>query len=201
MIRLLFLILYIFLVIKEYDYFFSENGVIAYKKGDLIGEESIQKHFGEDKLQDVINFGLHYMSTIRLPCKRGTFIEFRKSMLNFCPIGRSCSQTERDAFSKYDQEHQVRKKFVNALYERFPDLGLHYVIGGQISIDVIPEGWNKSYCLKYVERDGFKTIHFFGDKTQPGGNDHEIYEDKRTIGHMVKNPDDTIQQLNELFLG
>ncbi|CAI9740427.1 phosphomannomutase-like [Octopus vulgaris] len=188
-------------VIKEFDYFFSENGVIAYKNGDLIGEESIQKHFGEDKLQDVINFGLHYMSTIRLPCKRGTFIEFRKSMMNFCPIGRSCSQAERDAFSKYDQEHQVRKKFVDALYEKFPDLGLNYVIGGQISIDVIPEGWNKSYCLKFIKRDGFKTIHFFGDKTQPGGNDHEIYEDKRTIGHVVKNPADTIQQLQELFLG
>ncbi|GAB1609119.1 phosphomannomutase-like [Argonauta hians] len=187
-------------VIKEFDYFFSENGVIAYKNGELIGQESIQKHFGEDKLQEVINFALQYMSNIKLPCKRGTFIEFRQSMLNFCPIGRSCSQAEREEFGKYDEEHQVRKKFVSALYEKFPDLGLNYVIGGQISIDVIPDGWNKSYCLKFIKQDGFKTIHFFGDKTLPGGNDYEIYEDNRTIGHSVKNPDDTIRLIKELFL-
>ena len=34
----------------------------------------------------------------------------------------------------------------------------------------------------------------------PGGNDHEIYEDPRTIGHSVKNPEETIKLINELFL-
>ncbi len=48
-------------------------------------------------------------------------------------------------------------------------------------------------------KDGFKEIHFFGDKTSPGGNDHEIYEDSRTIGHTVSSPEDTIAQLKELI--
>jgi hypothetical protein len=34
---------------------------------------------------------------------RGTFIEFRSSMINICPVGRSCSQKEREEFSAYDQ--------------------------------------------------------------------------------------------------
>ena len=37
--------------------------------------------------------------------------------------------------------------------------------GGQISIDVFPEGWDKRFCLQYLTE--FKEIHFFGDKTTP----------------------------------
>ena len=36
-----------------------------------------------------------------------------------------------------------------------------------------------------------QTIHFFGDKTSPGGNDHEIFSDSRTIGHTVTSPENT----------
>ena len=78
-------------------------------------------------------------------------------------------------------------------------LQLFYVIGGQISIDVFPSGWDKTYALNFVEKDGFKEIHFFGDKTAKGGNDHEIFEDPRTIGHTVLSPEDTIAQLKELI--
>lgn len=34
---------------------------------------------------------------------RGTFIEFRTGMLNISPVGRNCSQEERDAFEIYDK--------------------------------------------------------------------------------------------------
>jgi len=71
--------------------------------------------------------------------------------------------------------------------------------GGQISFDVFPKGWDKTYSLQYVEKDNFKEIHFFGDKTAAGGNDHEIFEDPRTVGHTVTSPEDTIQQLTSLF--
>ena len=27
------------------------------------------------------------------------------------------------------------------------------------------QGWDKTYCLQFVEADGFDDIHFFGDKT------------------------------------
>lgn len=41
------------------------------------------------------------------------------------------------------------------------------VLGGQISFDVFPDGWDKRYCLGIVANDGYKTIYFFGDKTMP----------------------------------
>ena len=72
-------------------------------------------------------------------------------------------------------------------------------MGGQISIDCFPKGWDKTYCLQFVEKDGFDQIHFFGDKTSPGGNDHEIFEDARTVGHTVTGPDDTMEQVKQVL--
>lgn len=79
-----------------------------------------------------------------------------------------------------------------------------YSIGGQISFDVFPRGWDKTYCLQHVEAEKqfgteYTTIHFFGDKTYQGGNDYEIYEDSRTVGHSVKSPEDTAAELKKLF--
>lgn len=65
------------------------------------------------------------------------------------------------------QKHNIRKKFVEALYSNFPDAGLKFAIGGQISIDVFPVGWDKTFCLQFLEKAGYKNIHFFGDKTDP----------------------------------
>lgn len=87
-------------------------------------------------------------------------------MLNVSPIGRSCSQAERDQFVLYDKEHGIRDAFVKKLEERFPDYGLKFSIGGQISIDVFPQGWDKTYCLKYLQPH-YDRIFFFGDKTAP----------------------------------
>ena len=83
---------------------------------------------------------------------------------------------------------------------------LSYSIGGQISFDVFPTGWDKTYCLQHIENEknlpggvDYTTIHFFGDKTYKGGNDYEIYEDSRTIGHSVKSPEETMEELKKLF--
>ena len=76
--------------------------------------------------------------------------------------------------------------------------GLTFSIGGQISFDVFPNGWDKTYCLQYLEGQ-FDEIHFFGDKTWEGGNDYEIFSDSRTVGHAVTEPSDTLKQLKEIF--
>jgi len=186
-------------VVKKFDYFFSENGLVAYKDGQQIAEQSILKKFGDKVLQKLINFSLKYMSELELPAKRGTFVEFRTGLINLCPVGRSCSYEERLEFAKFDVENNVRIKFKEALEKEFGELGLQFAMGGQISIDVFPKGWDKTYCLQFVENDGYEEIHFFGDKTSKGGNDYEIFEDKRTIGHTVTGPEDTMNQIKEVL--
>lgn len=88
---------------------------------------------------------------------------------------------------------------VAAFKKEFAELDLQFSIGGQISFDVFPVGWDKTYCLKFLKPEEFDEIHFFGDKTYCGGNDFEIYEHERTIGHAVTCPEDTIKLLKELF--
>ena len=70
---------------------------------------------------------------------------------------------------------------------------------GQISFDVFPIGWDKTYCLQHVKDAGFSEIHFFGDKCFEGGNDFEIYNDERTVGHSVKTWNDTLEICKSLF--
>ena len=43
-------------VVTKFDYFFSENGLVAYKGGQLLAEQSILKKFGDKVLQKLINF-------------------------------------------------------------------------------------------------------------------------------------------------
>lgn len=148
-------------------------------------------------------------------------------MINVSPVGRNASVQQRNDYEKFDMENKIRAKFVQALKEKFPEYGLTYVgslvcstsllstivsltprrysIGGQISFDVFPTGWDKTYCLQLLKAEkevsgvDYTTIHFFGDKTYKGGNDYEIYEDSRTVGHSVKSPEDTMRVLKDLF--
>jgi phosphomannomutase len=116
---------------------------------------------------------------------------------------------------------------VGILEKEFAHMQLKYSVGGQISFDCFPQvislyyslvgflvvpsihlprhlctvffmqGWDKTFCLRYVEAAGFTDVHFFGDKTYPGGNDHEIYEftSKSGKGHTVTSPEDTMAQV------
>ncbi|KAK9374378.1 eukaryotic phosphomannomutase [Lipomyces chichibuensis] len=186
-------------VIHNFDFCFSENGLTAYRLGEKLASQSFINWIGEDKYRTLVKWILKYLADLDLPVVRGTFIEFRNGMINVSPIGRNASTQERLDYQEFDIEHKIREKMVAALKETFPGYGLTYSIGGQISFDVFPTGWDKTYCLQHVEKEGFKTIHFFGDKFFEGGNDYEIYTDPRTIGHAVNSPEDTVRILKEIF--
>ncbi|CAI2165074.1 9745_t:CDS:2 [Funneliformis geosporum] len=174
--------------IDEFDFAFSENGLTAYRLGKQLASQSFLDWIGEEKYSKLANFILKYIANLDLPKKRGTFIEFRNGMINVSPIGRNCSIEERNEFEAYDKIHNIRPKFVQALKNAFPDYSLTFSIG-----------WDKTYCLEHLESEGFKNIYFFGDKTYEGGNDYEIYIHPKVIGHSVKNPEETLKKLKELF--
>jgi len=184
-------------VLLRFDYVFSENGLVAHKEGQLIGHESIKTKFGNEKINEFTKYVLNLIASLDIPVMRGTFIEFRSGMWNISPIGRNCSQEEREGFAVYDAEHKVREKMVKILEERFGDWGLKFSIGGQISFDVFPLGWDKTYCLKYLTE--YEEIYFYGDKTMPGGNDYEIFTHPGVVGHTVVSPEDTMRQVGERF--
>ena len=187
-------------IVEAFPWNFSQNGLVAYKNGKELEIQTISKHLGELNVKRLVNWVLRYLADVDLPVKRGTFIEFRSGMFNVSPIGRNCSREERNDYETFDLANKIRENMVTAMRAEFADLNLTFSIGGQISFDIFPAGWDKTYCLKFLAAEDFDEIHFFGDKTFEGGNDHEIFSHERTIGHTVTSPDDTKEQCTKLFL-
>lgn len=179
-----------------FDYICSENGLVVYEKGILVRNESIIDFIGNKNYSDLINIILKELSKINIPIKRGNFIELRNAALNISPIGRKCDYYERTQFYDYDNQHKIRRTLLNKLLPILDNYELTGSIGGMISIDIYPKGWDKTQCL-YLFKG--KNIYFFGDKTEPGGNDHTIFTDNRVNGFTVKNPEDTIRIVKDLL--
>ncbi|OZC11138.1 eukaryotic phosphomannomutase [Onchocerca flexuosa] len=169
-------------ILSRFDYLFSENGLVSISKETTFPAQSIKHRLGETRLKKLINFTLREFAEIDLP-----------GMLNLSPIGRSCTQEERLQFAAYDKEHGVLQKFVKKLEDFTKGWDLNICIGGQISVDVFPYGWDKTYCLQFL--NNFHTVHFFGDRTTPEGNDYHLFTDPRTTGYTVKDPEDTMKQV------
>jgi phosphomannomutase len=105
--------------------------------------------------------------------KTGNHIEHRPGMINFSVVGRNASPTEREAYFKWDKRKLERKKFAVMLMVMFP--GMDAKIGGEISVDIYPSGYDKRQSVSYLrEHHPSKRICFFGDKTGPHGNDYSV---------------------------
>ena len=108
--------------------------------------------------------------------RAGNHIEDRGCMLNFSVVGRNCSVMERENYYKWDLENKEREEMVNWINARFPDL--EAVIGGQISIDIYPKGYDKSQVFNYIEE--IENTYcpdeyiFIGDRIEEGGNDYPL---------------------------
>tara|TARA_B100000700_G_C14921575_1_gene797326 strand:- start:177 stop:950 length:774 start_codon:yes stop_codon:yes gene_type:complete len=127
---------------------------------------------------------------------RGKIFEYRPGMLNFTTIGRNANTAERERYYKWDKKHKERKNIVKQLESDFPDLDFR--IGGQISIDIQPKGFNKSQASKWVRDNLGGQIVYFGDNCQHGGNDYDISLDVLKHGgtvREVKRPEDTFNLL------
>jgi phosphomannomutase len=56
-------------IIHTFPYNFSQNGLVAYKNGELLEIQTISKHLGEDNVKRLINWVLKYLSELDLPIK------------------------------------------------------------------------------------------------------------------------------------
>ena len=115
------------------------------------------------------------LSNSKYPIKAGNHIEDRGTMVNFSIVGRNCTQEQREEYYKWDKDNNERKMITNAIKEKFPDLDA--VIGGQISIDIYPEGKDKSQIFDIIKQDRLvkpDEYIFIGDRTMKGGNDYPL---------------------------
>ena len=101
----------------------------------------------------------------------GNHIEERGALVNFSVVGRDCTQEQREAYYKWDQQSNERSRYVKYLNEKFPDYEISK--GGEISMDIYPKGRNKGQIVDKLEGERFI---FFGDQLVSGGNDKPIFD-------------------------
>lgn len=115
-------------------------------------------------------------------------IENRLSQVTFSALGQKAGTREKYA---WDPDCKKRQKIVKRAKELAPDFT--FEIGGTTSINAVKPGMNKAFGMTHmmdelkVSRD---EILYFGDMTQPGGNDYPVVEmGIETI--TVRNHEDT----------
>jgi len=119
---------------------------------------------------EMISFGEKLIAASTYGPRTGNHLESRTGTLNISVVGRNANPLQRNDYDRYDIETGDRQRMIAAINDRFEDYEAN--LGGQISIDVSPRGWNKSrvyseLCHKYPEA----VFHFFGDNIREGGND------------------------------
>lgn len=141
-----------------------------------------------------------YVTSSYYQNKTGSHINMRTGMINFSVIGRNASLSERKDYNSWDHLNNERKMIVNDLSNLYPYLNC--TIGGEISIDIAPNGFDKSQIIAIInEILGYEDIMvFFGDKIYPGGNDYPlgkalIDNNKKNMVYNVNNPKQTLDIL------
>lgn len=140
-----------------------------------------------------------FLESSDYPVKTSSHIEKRTGMVNFSVVGRDCTQEQREDYYAWDKEHGEREKICSVLRKKYAP-HLNFNIGGQISIDISPEGNDKSAAicdLRKMHEDA--KIHFFGDRLQPGGNDYPVLKEltEKDSYNQVNSYEDTWQLLKD----
>ncbi len=165
---------------------------------ELIHKVNLIDFYSEADLNHIVNTLLKLAHETHTKIKTGTFVEWRESQINFSVVGRNCTSLQREDYVKWDNKSRERKKLVEQLEDKFQGWGLSFRLGGQISIDVTRQGWDKSYAFNNIAEKPEDCV-YFGDKIVPGGNDFDIavlcgkYHD---IQHVA----DTILALNNEYI-
>ena len=162
---------------------------------ELIHKTSLLDFYSEADMTHIINVLLRTAYKTHTKMKTGTFVEWRESQINFSVIGRNCTLNQRNDYVKWDKKSAERQKIVDQLRKKFKGWGLSFRLGGQISIDITREGWDKSYAFENMSETPDQCV-FFGDKICKDGNDLDIAM-KCAYYHNVESPADFILQLQE----
>ena len=174
--------------------------------------KSIRSELGPKKLKRVLNSLLKYQIDLMNNYEfserfnyTGTFVDYRESIINWCPIGRSSNTIDRAIFEDADEYFKIRKKFAKVLGKDPIFAGLAIKIGGATSFDIYPHGWDKTFPLNgNSEKSELKDyeLFFVGDKCKPGGNDYELYEyvknQNEKNAFQTNGPEQTIEIIRNL---
>lgn len=126
----------------------------------------------------------------------GLALEDRGSQVTYSALGQKAPVEAKSAWDQDDSKKESLRKFAAA---RLPDLEVKS--GGSTSIDVTRRGIDKAYGARKLMSAlhvSAREILFFGDRLDPGGNDHPV----KSIGIdciEVSGWEDTIAKVARAF--
>lgn len=118
---------------------------------------------------------LEFLKESKFKERFGNHIEKRLGMWNFSVVGRNVDAKGRERYFKFDRDKKERTSYAKILNETFAG-EIVASVGGEISIDIVNPGSDKSQVLPEIESiEGSDCpIIFVGDRTFAGGNDYEL---------------------------
>jgi phosphomannomutase len=132
----------------------------------------------------------------------GNFIDLRNGIVYISLIGMAATLNERKYYLDKDKENHYRKNLLNILKEEATKLDilseLIICYGGEVGIAIYPIEYDKTQVLDHL-LPIYDEIHFFGDKYEEDGNDHNLIYHKNIIGHPVNSVEHTIDILKTLL--
>lgn len=132
--------------------------------------------------------------------KTGWHFDERPGLLNFSIVGRKAKLHQREAYVKYDIQHKDREVIAREFNTEFSDeYNVVAQVAGETGLDIMPIGKGKQQILSDFAKDD--NIIFFGDRCEPGGNDHDIAEAVKKVSgtvHHVTDWENTWQILKSL---
>ena len=170
----------------------------ATHKHELAFEKNMREELGEMHFTAIMEHVLRRQSQLHLynlPLT-GHFVDYRGSMINWCPIGRNANDSDRKRFQTFDGEDSnfrtdEIKSFKGFLRRSAIFDNVEIKLGGETSYDIYPKGWDKTFALQHFEE---YQCWFVGDRCGNGGNDQTIYERLRVHGRSfeVKSTKETL---------
>lgn len=180
-----------------FTYIFAECGALVYVNGVLTKEKNMLEYCDRSILNSLIKVSMIEIANMPI-IHHGNPIDFRKGLIYISPPGNQATRYERQIFMNEDFKFRLRENLLEKLKKMDNTNQFDISIGGNVGIAICPRGWDKSQILSYF--DTKEEIYYFGDKTEPGGNDYPIFSHPRVIGVSVNNFYNTISQIEKKFI-
>jgi phosphomannomutase len=182
--------------IHFFKYVFSECGAVIYVDNKLVVQKNMLDFCDRDILNQIVKTALSEISKMPI-IYHGHQIDFRYGLVYISPPGMQATSYERDFFIKADSDLQLRKLLIQHLNEINHGGTFEIVLGGAVGIAVYPKGWDKSQVVDFF--NAHDEIYYFGDKTEPDGNDYPLFSHPAVHGVAVNNYNDTINYLKKMI--
>lgn len=178
------------LFVAQGTQYYRYNGGKTYGKGPVTVTVEKDEPYDEGKWEQVYNFPLTEAEVTKISealekaakelgyweadklAEGDKIIENRLSQVTFSALGQKAGTEEKYA---WDPDTKKRKQIVEKAKAYAPEFD--FEIGGTTSINAIKPGMNKEFGMRKLlkELDVDKDeILYFGDMTQPGGNDYPV---------------------------